>query len=351
MDFKSEFYKEIYILQNGSMKVFFMERNGCSIRTYFGNLSSELKVSKWARYKTLARARSRIRKTYEQLIGLFGYSESVEEAYDPIYGIKHVPYRLFLECREKLQPPIFVAKSTGGVRVIVCKNGSFYRNGRRHAKIESFVNGELVDFFKRNPNAILDGEIYPLKDSKRLDDFLEGLSLQRRVAKCRFLIFDGFNVGCSDKDQYSYRISRIRDYISGFNLVSVSDTRRYDSVNQAFHSFKSEMHIHGYVVKEACAPYKLIAHYGSTFHHTYKHLKIQIKSFIENKSGLPTHVVSAEGKAYKIKDTKRIREGMAKNKSKYINKDAKVYYDPLSQRNKRSAKFFPRKFKFFDFFY
>ena len=72
---------------------------------------------------------------------------------------------------------IFLQPKLDGVRCIFTRHGAFSRTGKQFKNV-AHIEEDLVDFFKKNPDTILDGELY---NHKLKNDFEKIISLVRKT--------------------------------------------------------------------------------------------------------------------------------------------------------------------------
>ena len=72
---------------------------------------------------------------------------------------------------------IFIQPKLDGVRCIFTKDGAFSRTGKQFKNV-AHLEYDLTDFFKKNPNTVLDGELY---NHALKDDFEKIISLVRKT--------------------------------------------------------------------------------------------------------------------------------------------------------------------------
>ena len=96
------------------------------------------------------------------------YKKKVKEGYTPdvnkIDEAKDAFFKPMLakkweDRKNKVVYPIFSQPKLDGIRCIATKDGLFTRNGERHKSVPH-IEAYLAEFFRRNPDAILDGELY-----------------------------------------------------------------------------------------------------------------------------------------------------------------------------------------------
>lgn len=72
---------------------------------------------------------------------------------------------------------VFIQPKLDGVRCVFTKDGAFSRTGKQFKNV-AHLEYDLIDFFKKYPNAILDGELY---NHALKDDFEKIISLVRKT--------------------------------------------------------------------------------------------------------------------------------------------------------------------------
>ena len=72
---------------------------------------------------------------------------------------------------------IFIQPKLDGVRCIFTKDGAFSRTGKQFKNV-AHLEYDLTDFFRKNPNTVLDGELY---NHALKDDFEKIISLVRKT--------------------------------------------------------------------------------------------------------------------------------------------------------------------------
>ena len=77
---------------------------------------------------------------------------------------------------------VFVQPKLDGVRCIFTKDGAFSRTGKQFKNV-AHLEYDLTDFFRKNPNTVLDGELY---NHALKHDFEKIISLVRKTKINRF---------------------------------------------------------------------------------------------------------------------------------------------------------------------
>ena len=96
------------------------------------------------------------------------YKKKIKEGYTPDVNNIDVAAEAFYkpmlakkwqDRKHKVQYPVFSQPKLDGIRCIATKDGLWSRNGERHKSVPH-IEAFLQEFFRRNPEAILDGELY-----------------------------------------------------------------------------------------------------------------------------------------------------------------------------------------------
>ena len=123
--------------------------------------------------------------------------------------------------------PCLISYKIDGIRCVLTRNGAQSRNGKDIVSIPH-IQEELKDFFKKFPNAILDGELY---NHELHDDFNKITSLVKKtkpsiedLLECstiiQYHIFDVPRIGnLTEKDKYSERMPFLFDHVKESSMV------------------------------------------------------------------------------------------------------------------------------------
>lgn len=149
-----------------------------------------------------------------------GYCLSVEQAekgiakfYEPMLAHKYQDYSSDIFPRQTPRP-IYCQPKLDGIRCIISKDGMTSRNGKAIISAPHIFES-LKSFFKQNPNAILDGELYC---DKLNNDFNKICSLVKRTKPTseelkesanviEYWVYDAPVIGMyNEKDSFSVRM-------------------------------------------------------------------------------------------------------------------------------------------------
>lgn len=114
-----------------------------------------------AKKEAEARYKKKIKEGYT--LDVNNIDVAAEAFYKPMLAKK------WQDRKHKVVYPIFSQPKLDGIRCIATANGLWSRNGERHKSVPH-IEAYLAEFFRRNPNAILDGELYA---DKYANDFNE----------------------------------------------------------------------------------------------------------------------------------------------------------------------------------
>ena len=97
--------------------------------------------------------------------------------YVEVHGLlKPMLAHKYVEKRIDWSKPVYIQPKLDGVRCLFTRNGAFSRTGKQFMNV-AHIELALIDFFKQNPNMVLDGELYN-HELKR--DFEKIISLVRK---------------------------------------------------------------------------------------------------------------------------------------------------------------------------
>jgi len=111
---------------------------------------------------------------YQKKIDIGGYVANRADADRKNFSVTLA--HKFLDHRSKLPDVVMVSPKLDGIRCYITKDGAFSRNGKRFVSTK-FIEEDLKDFFKEEPDAILDGELY---NHNYRDDFPNLVRLIKR---------------------------------------------------------------------------------------------------------------------------------------------------------------------------
>ena len=178
-------------------------------------------LAKWQKkldkgyFKTRAEAESGAKKFYEPMLA-----------------------QKFEDYSSEISFPILCQPKLDGIRCIATKAGLFSRNGKKFVSVPHIFDF-LKTFFNKNPNAILDGELYC---DKLANDFNQICSLVKRTkpsieelaesAKTiEYWVYDAPVIGTLDEsDKFSERFELIKKSLVGIKQVKIVPTEFVKSV-------------------------------------------------------------------------------------------------------------------------
>jgi DNA ligase-1 len=220
-----------------------IERDGGKFRTIIGEVSGKLHTSEWTECKVknsgkknetspetqaIAEVEAKITKKKKE-----GYYESMEESnaglsyFEPMLAKKYFD-RLDLKKDGVTFPAVAQTKFNGG-RCIATKEGLFTRKGERWMTCPH-IEQELKPFFEKNPDAVLDGELFNHELREKLSEIMElirrtvhitpeHLEASREMVK--LYIYDGFGFSYTDGIGVDIKVDKSDDYTNrSFGILS-----------------------------------------------------------------------------------------------------------------------------------
>ena len=200
---------------NGNIRVWWMEQNGNKYRTHSGVEGSDnIVTSDWssAEPKNVGKknatsgdeqAKAEIDSKYKKQLKT-GYHESKKNADK---GTAYVEPMLAQPLHKLSKKPDYssgnwsIQCKFNGNRCVATKDGLFTRKGERYMSVPHIDNA-LKDFFKKYPDAVLDGELFNNDLRQQLNEIsklirktkhIEESDLVESEKKVKFYIYDGYN--------------------------------------------------------------------------------------------------------------------------------------------------------------
>ena len=170
--------------KTGKIQEWTIEVKGNKYRTISGHTDGEKIVNEWTDCDVKNAGRSNATTPEEQAIKEAeakrkqkleaGYFEDIKnidkkQFFEPMLAHKYGDYDIVF--------PLYSQPKLDGIRCIVTKDGMFSRNGKKIISAPH-IRENLEGFFKKYPNAILDGELYC---DKLANDFNKICSLVKRT--------------------------------------------------------------------------------------------------------------------------------------------------------------------------
>lgn len=161
-----------------------------------------------------------------------GYVENIENVdsattyYHPMLAHKYKDYK------EDVVYPILVQRKSDGARCIMTRLGAWSRHGEEWVTVP-FIQQALKDFFKKFPDAVLDGELYTHKLCK---DFNKIMSLIKRKNPTfddlfeaeevvEYHVYDAPKIGnLTEKDVFLDRYHLMAQELKGIKHIHIVET-------------------------------------------------------------------------------------------------------------------------------
>jgi len=243
----------------------------------------------------------------------------------------------------KLPKIVAVSPKLDGIRCYITKDGAFSRNGKRFVSTK-FIEADLVDFFKENPDTLLDGELYnhDYKDNfpelvrliKREKNFTDE-QWERIEKDLQFHVFDVF-YGDFPAKGYNERWSHIYANECLYRDNHIRFVPQFLIEKEKFMDKYGEFMADGYegiMLRDPKAPYEMKRSYGLLKYKNFDSAEFPIVDVLEGKGNragmagkilvkLPNGSTCEAG----MRGNQEIFKKMWDNKEAYIGKLATVNY-------------------------
>lgn len=166
-----------------------------------------------------------------------GYFESIDEIDNALRGPVPMLAKSYKDYKEKVDANIsewFVQCKLNGFRCLAKKDGLYTRTGERYVSVPH-IEEALAEFFEKNPEAVLDGELFNNEYRQKLSVISEllrktthitpeDLDLSKKFIK--FYIYDGYKNQQDKSNSYEDRIGWINS-IAGIIQYTMPVTTYY----------------------------------------------------------------------------------------------------------------------------
>lgn len=156
--------------------------------------------------------------------------------------------------------PCLVQPKLDGVRCLATKDG-FFTRGRKVIEACQHIRDALAPFFKKNPNAQLDGELYTHEFKDQFEKIVKAVRKQgKRVtpedlklqARVQYHVYDAPRIGkLAEKDPFTKRYEALQKALKGIKHIVVVDTRAAANEDdiQAHNTFYIEEGYEGLMIR------------------------------------------------------------------------------------------------------
>jgi DNA ligase-1 len=209
----------------GAVQIWWMQQEGDKYRSISGQIDGLKVTSNWtvAEPKNVGKvnettaenqAALEIQAKYDKQLKSGGYFQKIEDI-DNFRFFEVMLAKEFKTYKDKIDwsKRVGVQVKYNGGRVIATRHGLFSRKGERYVSIPHIEEG-LRPFFKKFPDAVLDGEGFNYDLREHLNEIMKLLrktvhitpaDLRRSKELIRFYIYDGFGFGAKQNDGYEER--------------------------------------------------------------------------------------------------------------------------------------------------
>lgn len=300
---------------NGNTRIWYMEQNGHLYRTHSGVKYGQIVTSDWstAEAKNVGKknsttaseqATAEIEAKYKKQLKT-GYHENENDADS---GTSYVEPMLAKPLKDLTKKPNFQKENWGmqckfnGNRCIATKDGLFTRKGESYKSVPHIENA-LKPFFKKHPDAVLDGELFNNDLRQQLNEIsklirktkhIDPSDLEESEKKVKFYIYDGYGFNSSTYDfgadaPYSAR----KAFIDG-NVIHLSNY----FVEVITHIVQSEEHMNGLFQSLLLDQQEggMLRKMDSPYEHKRSKNLVKVK-MTEDSEGLITKIIEGDGNA------------------------------------------------------
>jgi len=177
---------------------------------------------------------------------------------DSLGQYKPMLAKKYQDCPKNILNEIwFASRKLDGVRALIDKSGIASRGGKRYTSL-SHITEALEPFFKKNPNIILDGEIY--KHDLSLQEISGLARLEKpdeRTKELEYWIYDCIDTKDLSKkfiDRWYFLDANKELFTDKIKLVSHASVTGEDSVMK-YHNFYVEEGFEGVILRDPEAEY------------------------------------------------------------------------------------------------
>ena len=195
-----------------------------------------------------------------------GYFQEIDSIDDKKY-VEPMLAKNFNDRREKVCYPVGVQIKFNGVRCVLTRAGAFSRTGERFLSIPH-IQECFSNFFDKNPNAVLDGELFNENLRQNLNELVKlcrktvhisEKDLESSRTNVFYYVYDGYNFGDLDKNKpYIERYNFISENLSIFSHYKKVETEVASTEEELFNIYQkviSENH-EGVIVRNLNSSYE-----------------------------------------------------------------------------------------------
>ena len=217
---------------NDKIRTWLMEQDGECYRTTSGILNGQLVISEWTTAQGKNSNKTNATTGYEQAFKEIeakykkqrktGYFDTIEDIDNHFYFEVMLAKNLRdYRTKIKWKDGVIVQIKYNGARAVATKDGLFTRKGEKYISVPH-INSDLVEFFTKYPDAILDGELYNYNLRQKLNELMSLVrktknityeDLQKSKEIVRYYVYDGFGFGATQSDGYVTRKNYINNLL------------------------------------------------------------------------------------------------------------------------------------------
>lgn len=199
------------------IRIWRMERDGNKYRTISGLQDGEKVISEWstASAKNIGRANATTAEEQADVEVVAKYAKQLKTGYTKDIkkvdtAVKYVEPMLANKYKDRIKKVDFTKQNWGlqckfnGNRCVATKDGLFTRKGETYIAVPH-INKSLEKFFKKYPDAILDGELFNNDLRQSLNELsklvrktvhITDEDYKRSEQLVKYYVYDGYNFDC-----------------------------------------------------------------------------------------------------------------------------------------------------------
>ena len=275
-----------------------------------------------------------------------GYFTDIKDIDNETY-VEPMLAKEFKKRGDKVVYPVGVQTKFNGHRCIATTKGLFTRKGERYVAVPH-IEKSLIEFFKENPDAVLDGELFNEDYRLKLNELSKLIRPTTNATEelltaskntVRYYVYDGYNIDCTTKeDDYVFRAAAIKKALKNnpyYVEVETVICNNEAEINKVYEPLIEQGH-EGVIVRILGVPYENKRTWSLLKHKPEDDSEGKIIKIINGKGNWANFAAKAtiqwNGKEFDatFKGTEEQKEEILKNQSKWIGKEVTFLYNGLT---------------------
>jgi len=261
---------------NGGTRIWYVEQEESAYRQSYGLLDGKLVQTGWVYCdgKNVGRTNetTSVEQVEKEISSLYlkqlkaGYFESVKDIDKELY-VSPMLAKKFEDRKGKLKYPLYLQLKYNGSRCVATRSGLFSRKGERFISAPH-IEGSLIDFFQKYPDAVLDGELMGDGMKTRLNETMKLIrktvhisddDLLKSKELVKYHVYDGYNFdGLTKESPYSERVKTIAKNLTGNPYYKEVNTIVCNNEEEVYKHFNKliENQEEGAIIRVPDSPYE-----------------------------------------------------------------------------------------------